>query len=100
MNDYLINSYRDNIDTIWSQFVLDDITFNYEQMSPNNTLVSQRLLFADIGSAELNQEEKTRQRHTEKNVVDIPRTQLKMESKVTFGKKKVVNITVREYRER
>lgn len=90
----MIPSYRDNGDTIWSQFLIDDIGVSYDQIPYGTSPMIQRELFVEIGSAQLNQEEKNRQRHIEKNVVEIPRTQLKMSEKVTFGKKRVVNITV------
>lgn len=87
-------SYRDVVDSIWSQFIIEDISFHYVQ-SPSNSLASlRREFFLEIAEAQLNQIERTRQRDLGKNVLSIPGTRLKMMEVVTNGRKRVINIKV------
>lgn len=91
---FVMISYRDNVDTIWNQLLIDDIGLSYDQ-SPHSSQMMHRELFAEIGSAQLNKEEKSRQRHIEKNVVEIPGTQLQISEEMRLGKSRVVEIKVR-----
>ena len=92
----MMGSYRDVVDSIWSQFLIDGISFSYTQ-SPSNSLASLRREFLlEIAEAQLNQIERTRQRDLGKNVLSIPGTRLKMMEVVTNGRKRVINIKVAE----
>lgn len=92
----MMGSYRDVVDSIWSQFLIDGISFSYTQ-SPSNSLSSLRREFLlEIAEAQLNQIERTRQRDLGKNVLSIPGTRLKMMEVVTNGRKRVINIKVAE----
>lgn len=85
--------------------MIDDVEMSCEQ-SPfyEEKRKLQRELAVVIGSAQLNQKEKSRQRHIEKNVVEIPRTKLVMSELVSLeqssldqpsaSKVKLVTITV------
>ena len=88
--------YRDVVDSIWSQFLIEDIAIHYIQ-SPVNTISSiQRQFLIEIAGAQLNQIERTRQRSLGKNVLNIPGTRLKMVEVVSNGKNRVINIKVAE----
>ena len=90
--------YRDVVDSIWSQFLIEDIAIHYIQ-SPVNTISSiQRQFLIEIAGAQLNQIERTRQRSLGKNVLSIPGTRLKMVEVVSNGKSRVINIKVAEIR--
>lgn len=85
--------------------MIDDVEMSCEQ-TPfyEEKRKLQRELVVVIGSAQLNQKEKSRQRHIEKNVVEIPRTKLLMSEQVSLeqssvdqpsaSKIRLVNITV------
>lgn len=90
----LISSYRDNGDYIWSQAVAEGIELEYEQNHSRSKAVLDRDLFVVIGSCVLNQREKNRQRYIEKNILEIPKVELKMTEGVAFEKKKTIRITV------
>ena len=53
-----------------------------------------RNLFVVIDSCVLNQLEKNRQRHVEKNILEIPKVKLRMTEEVSMEKRKTVQITV------
>lgn len=85
-------SYRDNI---WSQAVIENILLEYEQSQNPSKGVQIRDLFVVIDSCVLNQQEKNRQRHFEKNILEIPKVKLQMTEDVSMEKRKTVQITVR-----
>ena len=51
-------------------------------------------MYVEIGSAQLNKEEKSRQRHINKNVVEIPGTQLQISEEMRFEKSRIIEIKV------
>lgn len=84
-------SYRDNI---WSQAVIENIGVEYEQSQNPSKGLQIRNLFVVIDSCVLNQLEKNRQRHVEKNILEIPKVKLQMTEEVSMEKRKTVQITV------
>lgn len=84
-------SYRDNI---WSQAVIENIGLEYEQSQNPSKGLQIRNLFVVIDSCVLNQLEKNRQRHVEKNILEIPKVKLRMTEEVSMEKRKTVQITV------
>lgn len=74
--------------------MVEGIELEYEQNHSRSKAVLDRDLFVVIGSCVLNQREKNRQRYIEKNILEIPKVELKMTEGVAFEKKKTIRITV------
>ena len=86
--------YRESGEGTWSQLVVEDMTLDYMQAPYDVTSVLKRELLAHISSAQLNQQERNRQRSMAKVIVGLPSVKLLMNENVAFGKKRVITITV------
>lgn len=86
--------YRESGEGTWSQLVVEDMTLDYMQAPYDVASVLKRELLAHISSAQLNQQERNRQRSMAKVIVGLPSVKLLMNENVAFGKKRVITITV------
>lgn len=86
--------YRESGDGTWSQLLVDDMSLQYLQAPYETTSTLKRDLLAQISSAQLNQEERNRQRSVPKLIVGLPEVKLLMKEDVTVTTKKVISITV------
>ena len=86
--------YRESGEGTWSQLVVEDMTLDYLQAPYDVASVLKRELLAHISSAQLNQQERNRQRSMAKVIVGLPSVKLLMNENVAFGKKRVITITV------
>lgn len=86
--------YRESGEGTWSQLVVEDMTLDYIQAPYDATSVLKRELLAHISSAQLNQQERNRQRSMAKLIVGLPSVKLLMNENVAFGKRRVITITV------
>lgn len=70
------------------------MSLQYLQAPYETTAMLKRDLLAQISSAQLNQEERNRQRSVPKLIVGLPEVKLLMKEDVTVTTKKVISITV------
>ena len=71
------------------------MSLQYLQAPYEATAILKRDLLAQFSSAELNQEERTRQRSVPKLIVGLPEVKLLMKEDVKVTTEKVISITVR-----